>query len=263
MDCFYVFRKGVHRLARTAVFFCSQGALPERLIPGASEEVCMQQLLAGYATFRSKIFPQHSQLFAELAYDQEPQALFITCCDSRVMPEMILQCVPGQILCCRNAGNLVPPAEEIASGVATTIEHAVCALRVPEIIVCGHSDCEAMRALLDDGALKDLPLLRSWLRHAGPMSHAFRGVMQDPRVWPVEERLRALTELNVIAQLRSLGAHPSVARALKRGSVRIHGWVYEISNGEIRSLDPATGSFRPLLAKPQRIESALLELMTA
>ena len=82
-------------------------------------------------------------------------------------------------------------------------------------------------------------------------------------MWPVEERLRALTELNVIAQLRSLGAHPSVARALKRGSVRIHGWVYEIPNGEIRCLDPVTGSFRPLLAKPQKIESALEELMTA
>src|ERR1700679_1829843 len=94
-------QEGVHRLSRTAVFFGSQGALPERLIPGASEEVCMQQLLAGYATFRSKVFPQHAQLFAELADDQEPQALFITCCDSRVMPEMILQCAPGQILCCR------------------------------------------------------------------------------------------------------------------------------------------------------------------
>ena len=79
------------------------------------------------------------------------------------------------------------------------------------------------------------------------MSHAFRGVMQDPRVWPVEERLRVLTELNVIAQLRSLSAHSDVARAIRRGSLRIHGWVYDIPTGEIHCLDPATGSFRPLL----------------
>src|SRR3984885_10694676 len=230
---------------------------------GASEEIFMEQLIAGYATFRSKVFAQHARRFAELAHCQEPQVLFITCSDSRVMPEMITQVAPGEMLCCRNAGNLVPPPEETSSGVAATVEYAVRALQVPDIILCGHSDCGAMRALLDEGHLHDLPFLRSWLGHAGPMSRAFRGVMQDPRVWPVEERLRVLTELNVIAQLRSLGAHPSVARALKRGSVRIHGWVYEIPNGEIRCLDPATGSFRPLLAKPQKIESALEELMTA
>ena len=121
------------------------------------------------------------------------------------------------MLCCRNAGNLVPPPEETASGVAATVEYAVRALRVPDIIVCGHSDCGAMRALLDDGRLNDLPMLRLLAGHAGPMAHAFRGVMQDPRVWPVEERLRVLTELNVIAQLRSLSAHPAVARSAEAG----------------------------------------------
>jgi carbonic anhydrase len=207
----------------------------------------MQQLLEGYSEFRSKVFTQHSRQFAELEYGEEPRALFITCSDSRVMPEMITQCAPGEILCCRNAGNLVPPPEEIASGVGATVEYAVRTLRVPDIIVCGHSDCGAMRALLDEGRLNDMPLLRSWLCHAGPMAHAFRGVMQDPRVWPEEDRLRVLTELNVIAQLRSLSAHPCVARALRRGSVRIHGWIYEIPTGEVHCLDPATGSFQPLL----------------
>lgn len=207
----------------------------------------MQQLLEGYSEFRSKVFAQLSRQFAELEYGEEPRALFITCSDSRVMPEMITQCAPGEILCCRNAGNLVPPPEETASGVGATVEYAVRALRVPDIIVCGHSDCSAMRALLDEGRLNDMPLLRSWLCHAGPMAHAFRGVMQDPRVWPEEERLRVLTELNVIAQLRSLSAHPCVARALRRGSVRIHGWIYEIPTGEVHCLDPATGSFQPLL----------------
>jgi carbonic anhydrase len=223
----------------------------------------MQQLLAGYSAFRSKIFAQHSRQFAELAFLEDPQALFITCSDSRVMPEMITQCAPGEILCCRNAGNLVPPPEETASGVAATVEYAVRALRVPDIIVCGHSDCGAMRALLDEGRLKDLPLVRSWLGYAGPMSHAFRGVMQDPRVWPVEERLRVLTELNVIAQLRSLSAHPAVARAIRRGSVRIHGWVYEIPTGEVHCLDSATGSFRPLLANCPEMATAFEEELVA
>ena len=111
----------------------------------------MQQLLAGYATFDRRSSHNTPSQFAELAYSQEPQALFITCSDSRVMPEMIMQCVPGQILCCRNAGNLVPPPEEVTSGVAATVEDAVRVLRVPDIILCGHSDCCAMRALLDEG----------------------------------------------------------------------------------------------------------------
>jgi carbonic anhydrase len=223
----------------------------------------MQQLLAGYAMFRSKVFARHSRHFAELEHYEEPKALFITCADSRVMPEMITQCAPGEILCCRNAGNLVPPPEETASGMGATVEYAVQALRVPDIIVCGHSDCGAMRALLDEGRLSDMPLMRSWLDHAGPMSHAFRGVMQDPRVWPEEERLRVLTELNVMAQLRSLSAHPCVARALRRGSLRIHGWMYEIPTGEIHCLDPASGSFRPLLTQPSAVEEFVEEVMVA
>lgn len=214
----------------------------------------MHQLLAGYAIFRSKIFTQHSPLFKSLENCEEPRTLFITCSDSRVMPEMITQCAPGDILCCRNTGNLVPPPGETAGGVAATIEYAVHALRVPDIVVCGHSDCNAMRALLDEGRLRDMPLVRSWLCHAGPMANAFRGVMQDPRVWPEDERLRVLTELNVAAQLRSLSAYPPVARALSRGRLRIHGWVYEIPTGEIHCLDPATGTFRPLLEGAQIAE---------
>ena len=172
------------------------------------------------------------------------------------MPEMITQCAPGELLCCRNIGNLVPPPDETAGGVAATVEYAVRALGVPDIIVCGHSGCGAMRALLDEGRLKDMPLMRSWLCHAGPMAHAFRGVMQDPRVWPEDERLRVLTELNVVAQLRSLTAHPPVARALSRGRLRIHGWVYEIPTGEIHCLDPTSGSFQLLLKQTSELETA-------
>lgn len=95
------------------------------------------------------------------------------------------------------------------------------------------------------------------------MSRAFRGVMQDPRVWPVDERLRVLTELNVVAQLNSLRAHPAVARSLRRGSLRIHGWVYDIGSGEIHCLDPSTGSFRSLLLDPSEMETAREEVLVA
>ena len=223
----------------------------------------MRQLLAGYSRFRSKVFAQHSRQFAQLARCHEPEALFITCSDSRMMPEMITQCSPGQLLCCRNPENLVPPPEETSSGVAATVEYAVRVLRVPNIILCGHSDCGEMRALLDEGQLRDLPFLRSWLGYAGPMSHAFRGVMQDPRVWPAEDRLRVLTELNVIAQLQSLRAHPWVARGLKRGNLDVHGWIYDIASGEVRCLDPSTGSFRPLLLQPAEVETSIEEPIVA
>ncbi len=152
----------------------------------------MRQLLAGYSRFRSKVFAQHSRQFAQLARCHEPEALFITCSDSRVMPEMITQCSPGQLLCCRNPGNLVPPPEETSSGVAATVEYAVRVLRVPNLIVCGHSDCGEMRALLDEGQLRG-PAFSPFLAgicgtdvscisrgDAGPASVADRGSLARP-----------------------------------------------------------------------------------
>lgn len=213
----------------------------------------MQRLIDGYARFRSQVFPSQSNMFASLAKGQHPQALFITCSDSRVMPELIMQCEPGDLFPCRNAGNLVPPPTEKASGVAATIEYAVRVLKVPSIILCGHSDCGAMKGLLEINDLETLPMVRSWLEHSGPTARWLRGAMDDTSAWPVERRLQMITEANVMVQLQNLYAHPAVAEAVDAGSLQVHGWMYDIAKGELRQFDSERGIFTALLAEDSLI----------
>jgi carbonic anhydrase len=211
----------------------------------------MQRLIEGYSRFRSKIFPQHSQLFERLAVAQKPQALFIACSDSRVMPEMVMQCDPGDLFPCRNAGNLVPPPSETTSGVAATIEYAIRVLNVPDVVVCGHSDCGAMKSILQHEDLDKLPMVKSWLQHAGPSSRWLRGAMEDAASWSFEQKLKMLTEANVIMQMQNLLAHPAVAEGVKAGTLNVHGWMYDIGSGAIRRFDSESGIFHPLIADGQ------------
>ena len=207
----------------------------------------MQQLIDGYARFRASVFPQQSGLFEKLAKGQQPQALFICCSDSRVVPEMIMQSDPGSLFPCRSVGNLVPPPTETSSGVAATIEYAIRVLKIPDVIVCGHSDCGAMKGVLESEKIEALPAVRSYLQYAGPSSKWLTHLLKDTTSMPFEQKLKLLTEANVIAQLQNLKMHPAVDEALKKGSVRVHGWVYDIGTGAIQQFDAEQGSFRPLL----------------
>lgn len=211
----------------------------------------MQQLIDGYAKFRSKVFPQQSGLFEKLAKGQQPQALFICCSDSRVVPEIVMQCDPGTLFPCRSVGNLIPPPTETASGVAATIEYAIRVLRIPDVVVCGHSDCGAMKGILESDQIESLPAVRSYLQHAGPSSRWLTRLLTESSSYSFEQRLMLLTEANVIAQLHNLRNHPAVHDALNDNTVRIHGWVYEIGTGAIQQFDVEQGCFRPLLTDEQ------------
>ena len=206
----------------------------------------MQRLIEGYKQFRQHILPRRTPLFQKLATAQHPQTLLITCSDSRVVPDLITQTDPGELFICRNAGNMVPPYGEVHGGVSATIEYAVLALNVEHIIVCGHSDCGAMRGVLHPEKLGDMPTVQSWLRNA---DSARRTVIENYPPLTEEQHLRALTEENVLSQLDHLRTHPSVAARLSRGSIQVAGWVYEIRTGEIRSYDAAQQRFAPLDAK--------------
>lgn len=208
----------------------------------------MQQLIDGYTRFRSKVYPQHSKLFEKLAKGQQPQALFICCSDSRVMPEMMMQCDPGVLFSCRNAGNLIPPPSEVGSGVPATIEFAVRVLKVPDIVVCGHSDCGAMKGILKSESLESLPVVRGWLEHAGPSARWLTRMLKDTTSMSFEETLEVVTQANVIVQMQNLRMHPSVDEAIRKKAVRLHGWVYDIGSGEILRLDEEQGRFIPLVA---------------
>ena len=216
-------------------------------------------LLEGVQTFSNEVFPQNQALFAELARGQSPHTLFITCADSRISPSMITQVGPGTLFVLRNIGNIVPAYGEMLGGVSAAIEYAVSAIGVANIIVCGHSDCGAMKALLhpEEHGLPGLPTVSSWLRSAEAALAVTRARKFDDND---QDALRTLAEQNVLLQLAHLRTHPAVAAGIARGSLTLQGWYYEISHGSIWVLDEqsrraipvraALAALRPRLDEP-------------
>ena len=205
-----------------------------------SAEEALQSIVDGFKRFRSEIFPQQEDLFKKLATAQNPRAMFITCADSRVVPELITQSSPGDLFVNRNVGNVVPAYGQMMGGVSTAIEYAVLALGVQHIIVCGHSDCGAMKAVLAPETLESMPTVKAWLRH----SEVALKVVEANCGCEGHDRLGILTEENVVAQLNHLCTHPSVAARVASGQLFIHGWVYDIETSEIKAYDAEKGEFR-------------------
>ncbi len=204
----------------------------------------IQRLVEGIHQFQKEIFEPGAEFFRGLAHGQRPEALFITCADSRVNPNLVTQTAPGELFLVRNVGNLVP-AWGIASAEAAAIEFAVEELGVADIIVCGHTHCGAMKALLAPEAEDGLPALRAWLRHADPtlaiMQRSY-GHLQGEDLW------RATIKENVLVQLEQLKGHPVVEAGLRAGRLHLHGWVYHLENGGVTAFDPGSGQFQPIAA---------------
>ncbi|MEV7571414.1 carbonic anhydrase [Streptomyces tanashiensis] len=197
----------------------------------------MPHFAEGIARFQREVFPAQAGLFARLATVHRPGTLFIGCSDARVVPELITQTDPGELFVIRNAGNLVPAHTPGADGVTASVEYAVAVLGVRDIVVCGHSACGAMTALAEGHDLGAAPAVAAWLRHAdASLARAAAGGTAD---------VAALVRENVAAQLANLATHPSVARALAAGEVRLHGWVFDIADGTVEELPAAS---RPALA---------------
>jgi len=201
---------------------------PRRLSDPASADLL--HLLDGVEQFSDQVFPATQQLFESLAQGQAPHTLFITCADSRVSPEMITQTHPGELFVCRNIGNIVPAYGEMLGGVSAVVEYAVLALNVKQIVVCGHSDCGAMRGLAGMAAMtaEEMPTVNAWLRNA----ETARSVVQARKV-DGEHVVQALVEENIRLQLMHLRTHPSVAGRLAQKRLDVQGWVYDIGHGRI------------------------------
>jgi carbonic anhydrase len=195
----------------------------------------------GVRKFKRAGFRENRRLFRKLARRQLPRVLFITCADSRIVPALITQTRPGDLFVERNPGNIVPVYSRHAVGVSASIEYAVDVLDVERVVVCGHSDCGAVKAILHPEKLATVPAVRRWLTYG---NYSRRMLGRAARLTE-REKLERLTELNVIVQLEHLETHPSVARRLKQGKLALHGWVYRIHDGEILELDSRTGAFRP------------------
>ncbi|MDO0925174.1 carbonic anhydrase [Streptomyces sp. TG1A-8] len=185
----------------------------------------------------ARTFGQRPEEFAELAGGQSPQALFITCSDSRVVPALITGARPGELFELRTAGNIVPPYDSPhPTGEAATIEYAVEVLGVRDIVVCGHSHCGAVGALVRGDDLTAVPAVRDWLAHATPRPV---GAAEDPEV---AEGVQS----HVLTQLLRLRSYPCVERKLARGGLGLHGWYYEVHTGTVRTHRPQTDTFEAL-----------------
>lgn len=209
-------------------------------LPHPNEIMTMKRLIEGFDLFRREVFPEQRELFKRLADKQNPHTLFITCADSRVMPEMIFSAQPGDLFVYRNIGNIVPPYAQHVSGVVAAIEYAVKVLQVQHIVICGHSDCGAMKALMNPAALHNKPSVQAWLKHADVARYVvaeYGGTLTDT------ETVRRLTEENVVGQLEHLRTLPAVAAAVATGSLSIHGWIYDIEHAEIAAFDALAGRF--------------------
>jgi carbonic anhydrase len=205
----------------------------------------LKELKDGIRRFRTEIYPENEATYLKAVSEpQRPHALFVTCADSRIDPEMITQSGPGDLFVMRNVGNLVPAYGEMMGGVSAVIEYAVTALKVQHVVICGHSDCGAMKGLLYPESVEKMPTVRSWLKNA----HAALSVANS-LAEPDEEQsdlMRRLTKENVLLQLQHLRTHPSVAGAMARGELTISGWVYDIGKGEVRISEDGGRVFQPV-----------------
>ncbi|NPD67503.1 carbonic anhydrase [Lichenicola cladoniae] len=213
--------------------------------PSVDHHHSIISLLEGVRDFNVRVFPEKQEMFSDLAAGQSPHTLFIACADSRVSPGMITQQPPGAMFVLRNIGNIVPAYGEMLGGVSAAIEYAVVALGVKHIIVCGHSDCGAMKAMLDPEAhgLDSMPTVASWLRNA-ETARAVTAALH-PHAHGADA-VAALAEQNVLLQLDHLRTHPAVAARIAEGPLLLQGWLYDIATGKIRVFDGQTRVARTL-----------------
>ena len=200
----------------------------------------MPHFVDGVFKFKKDVYPQNEALFDTLSHGQSPEALFITCADSRIETAMITQTGPGDLFVCRNAGNIVPLHDDYTDGMSASIEYAVAVLQVPHIVVCGHSGCGAMAGAMAPDKLDSLPLVKDFLCQCQP---AVDHVKANSDGKSDEEKMAMLIEQNVLLQLENLKTHPSVAKRLEAGDIMLHGWVYDIKMGDVVAYDENKKAF--------------------
>jgi carbonic anhydrase len=201
----------------------------------------MRKLITGIREFQSSYYAEHRDLFEELGHGQDPRVLFITCSDSRIDPNLMVQAGPGELFVIRNAGNIIPPYGATNGGEGATVEYALQALNIDQIIICGHNHCGAMKGLLKLNQLQeDLPLVYDWLKH----TEATRRILKDCySEYSGDELIEIAVAENILTQIDNLETYPIVRSRLQQGKLHIYGWHYEIETGEVKAYNPTTQQF--------------------
>jgi carbonic anhydrase len=201
----------------------------------------VQKLIQGILEFRRHVLPAYRMTFARLATSQHPDCLFIACADSRVVPNLFASTQPGDLFVVRNVGNLVPapPAAPSAeASVAAAIEFSVEALGVKDIVVCGHSNCGAMKGLLQPPA--HVPHVAAWLQNGATALERFR---RDGGLEADLPEHDALSQVNVLTQVERVETYACVRERVRAGRLRVHGWWFEIGTADVHVFDATRGRF--------------------
>ena len=209
----------------------------------------LEHLKDGIRKFRTEIYPPQAERFQRVMSEpQRPHALIITCADSRLHPDLLTQAKPGDIFVTRNIGNMVPQYGEMLGGVSAVLEFAVLAMQVEHIAVCGHSDCGAMKALLEPETAEGMPTVKAWLTNAHAALAEAKKIQEQRRESgePEGDLLNLVIEQNVLLQMRHVRTHPSVAKALENGRITISGWVYDIAAGTVAICEGDDEGFHPV-----------------
>lgn len=220
----------------------------------------MDKLVKGILEFRRKLQPEQRETFAELALGQKPDALFIACSDSRVVPNLFASTNPGDLFVVRNVGNLIPSCQDLASGLGDTsvgaaLEFSVKVLKVKDIVVCGHSECGAMKAILENPANPDMPHLSAWLQSGKP---ALKDKKIQLKATPQLSDANRLSQLNILMQIQHLRTYPFIRQALRRNELRVHGWWFDIQHADVHAYKSGIESF--VLMDEKEVENTLQDL---
>ena len=202
----------------------------------------MRKLIQGIVDFRQNRTEESRALFAKLALGQKPDVLFIACSDSRVVPNLFASTNPGDLFVLRNIGNLIPPVDLSSeeSSVPAAIEFSVCVLKVPDIVVCGHSECGAMQALVQGIDTVSCPHLKSWLKYG---ETSLEKVRKGFSLNPYLSEHNQISQVNVLEQMEHIASYPSVRERLEKKQLRIHGWWFDIAHADVYCYEPSVNQF--------------------
>ncbi|BAZ00568.1 carbonic anhydrase [Tolypothrix tenuis PCC 7101] len=218
----------------------------------------MKKLIRGLREFQSSYFPANEELFEQLSQGQKPRVLFITCSDSRIDPNLITQAGLGELFVIRNAGNIIPPYGATNGGEGATIEYAIQALDIQQIIICGHSHCGAMKGLMKLDSLRvEMPLVHDWLKY----TEATRRLVKDNYShYKGEELLEIIIAENVLTQIENLRTYPVIRSKLHQKQLSIYAWIYQIETGEVLAYNPQQHAYvlLPNHLPPSAIDETLI-----
>lgn len=202
----------------------------------------MRNLIEGIVDFRKNLTDEHRTLFAKLALGQKPDALFIACSDSRVVPNLFASTNPGDLFVLRNIGNLIPPssAETDDNSAQAAIEFSIFSLKIADIIVCGHSECGAMQALTEGVDAKCCPHLASWLKHGEESKNLVKGGFT---LNPSLSEHNQISQVNVLQQMEHIASYPFIRERLEKKEMRVHGWWFDIANADVYCYEPSLNQF--------------------